>query len=127
MRRLPIVLVCLMIAAWAIAIPAPALASSEHKNIEGTTPQELVDAMATKGVRGGINALTGWVELPKQIYVTTKESGWGKGLLVGPFKGIGMTLVRTLSGLGEVATFYLAYPGFYDPWFEPHFVWQPDP
>jgi len=127
MRWLPIVLFYLIITTWVIGTPTHVQAATQLKSIEDTTPQELVDAMATKGVRGGINALTGWLEFPKQIYVTTKESGWGKGLLVGPFKGIGMTLVRTISGLGEVATFYLAYPGFYDPWFQPRFVWQPDP
>ncbi len=102
----------------------PAEASNDLKSIEGSSPQETIDGMATKGVRGAINLATGWLELPKQIYVTTKETGYAKGLLVGPFKGIGMTLVRTVSGFGELATFYLAYPGFYDPWFEPRFVWQ---
>lgn len=103
----------------------PAGASSRNlKSLESSSPQEIVDGMATKGVRGGINLATGWLEIPKQIYVTTKESGYAKGLLVGPFKGLGMTIVRTVSGAGELATFYLAYPGFYDPWFEPRFVWQ---
>jgi putative exosortase-associated protein (TIGR04073 family) len=43
---------------------------------------------------------------------------------VGPLKGIGMTVVRTVAGAGETATFYLAYPGFYDPYFDPAYVWQ---
>lgn len=110
-----------------LLLVSPLNVSAESvKTLEQSSPQEVVDGMATKGVRGGINILTGWVEFPKQIYVTTKESGWAKGILVGPFKGIGMTVVRTVSGAGELLTFFMAYPGFYDPWFEPRFVWQPE-
>jgi len=100
------------------------LRADDNRSIEKSSPQEVVDGMATKGVRGAINLVTGWLELPKQIYVTTRESGWAKGIAVGPFKGIGMTIVRTVSGAGELLTFFVAYPGFYDPWFEPQFVWQ---
>jgi hypothetical protein len=35
-----------------------------------------------------------------------------------------MTLVRTFSGAGEALTFFVAYPGFYDPYFDPAYVWQ---
>lgn len=79
--------------------------------------------MATKGVRGAANILTGWAEFPKQIYITGKESGWGRGVVIGPLKGIGMAVVRTVTGVGELLTFFVAYPGFYDPWIEPRYVW----
>jgi putative exosortase-associated protein (TIGR04073 family) len=126
MRWLGTLIICAVLATWSTDVPTVRAATNTMRTIEESSPQETIDGMATKGVRGGINIVTGWLEFPKQIYVTTKESGWGKGLLVGPFKGIGMTLVRTVSGFGELATFYLAYPGFYDPWFEPRFVWQPE-
>jgi hypothetical protein len=35
-----------------------------------------------------------------------------------------MTVVRTASGIGELLTFFVAYPGFYDAWIEPRFVWM---
>lgn len=99
-------------------------AASGYRNIETASPQDIVEGMATKGVRGVANILTGWVEIPKQIYVTGKETGWLRGSVIGPLKGIGMTVVRTVSGAGELLTFFVAYPGFYDPWIEPRFVWM---
>ena len=98
--------------------------ATEYRTIENSSPQDIVDGMATKGVRGAANILTGWVEIPKQIYVTGKDTGWLRGSIIGPLKGIGMTVVRTVSGAGELLTFFVAYPGFYDPWFEPRFVWM---
>jgi putative exosortase-associated protein (TIGR04073 family) len=95
-----------------------------YKDVESSTPQEIVDAMAAKGVRGAANAVTGWLELPKQIYVTSQEDGWARGVVIGPVKGIGMALVRTVAGVGELATFFVPYPGFFNPWFEPRYVWQ---
>jgi putative exosortase-associated protein (TIGR04073 family) len=126
MHKLPTILAGLMLAALILGLPPQSGASDGMKSIEDSSPQEVIDGMATKGVRGGINIATGWLELPKQVYITTREAGYAKGLIVGPVKGIGMTLVRTVSGLGELATFFLSYPGFYDPWFEPRFVWQPE-
>lgn len=99
-------------------------AASSYRNIDEASPQDIVDGMASKGVRGAANIVTGWVEIPKQIYVTGKDSGWLRGAVIGPLKGIGMTVVRTVSGVGELCTFFMAYPGFYDPWFEPRFVWM---
>ena len=94
------------------------------RSIETSSPQEVVSGMANKATRGVANLATGWLELPKQVYVTTKEDGWMRGVLVGPLKGIGMTIVRTLSGAVETVTFIIPYPGFYDPFFDPEFVWQ---
>jgi len=98
--------------------------ASGYRDIDTASPQDIVEGMATKGVRGAANILTGWVEIPKQIYVTGKDTGWLRGSIIGPLKGIGMTVVRTVSGAGELLTFFVAYPGFYDPWIEPRFVWM---
>ena len=108
-----------------VAAPVPAEAG-DYQSIDTASAQNIVDAMAAKGVRGAANLVTGWAEIPKQIYVTGEEGGWLRGAVVGPFKGIGMALVRTVSGAGELATFFIAYPGYYDPWIEPRFVWQPE-
>jgi putative exosortase-associated protein (TIGR04073 family) len=98
--------------------------AASYRTIEGSSPQEVIDGMATKLVRGTANVLTGWMEFPKQIYLTFKEDGIAKGIFVGPVKGVGMLLVRTASGAGEMATFFVAYPGFYDPYFDPSYVWE---
>jgi putative exosortase-associated protein (TIGR04073 family) len=98
--------------------------ADEYKTIEDSSPQEVVDGMANKAGRGMANMTTGWMEFPKQIYTTSKEDGVAKGILIGPLKGIGMTIVRTVTGVGELATFFLAYPGFYESSFEPDYVWQ---
>lgn len=98
--------------------------ASNYRTIENASPQDIVEGMAVKGVRGAANIVTGWVEIPKQIYVTGKETGWLRGSIIGPLKGIGMTVVRTVSGAGELLTFFVAYPGFFDPWIEPRFVWM---
>jgi len=98
--------------------------ATDTRTIDDASPQEVVDGMANKIARGVTNIATGWLEFPKQIYTTCKEEGIARGLTVGPIKGIGMTLVRTVSGAGEALTFFVAYPGFYDPLFDPPYVWQ---
>uniref|UniRef100_C6E8T6 Exosortase system-associated protein, TIGR04073 family n=1 Tax=Geobacter sp. (strain M21) TaxID=443144 RepID=C6E8T6_GEOSM len=100
------------------------MAQADDRNVDSASPQEVVDGMANKLVRGVANIGTGWMEFPKQIYLTCRDDGFAQGLTVGPLKGIGMTVVRTVAGAGETATFFLAYPGFYDPYFDPAYVWQ---
>jgi len=102
----------------------PQALAADTRTIDDASPQEVVDGMANKIARGVTNIATGWLEFPKQIYTTCKEEGIARGLTVGPIKGIGMTLVRTVSGAGEALTFFIAYPGFYDPLFDPPYVWQ---
>lgn len=80
--------------------------------------------MANKAVRGVANVTMGWLEFPKQIVYTYREDGLGKGMTVGPLKGLGMTLVRTVAGAVETLTFFIAFPGFYDPLVQPDYVWQ---
>lgn len=98
--------------------------AEDYRTVDDSSPQEVVDGMANKLVRGVANFATGWWELPKQIRTTIKEEGVGKGLTVGPIKGIGMALVRTAAGIGETFTFLLPYPGFYSPYMDPPYVWE---
>ena len=116
--------IILVLALCSFGTAQQVLAKSSTTSIDSASPQEVVDGMANKLARGVANIATGWLELPKQIYITCKEEGYAKGLTVGPVKGLGMTLVRTASGFGETATFFVAYPGFYDPFFDPSYVWQ---
>lgn len=76
----------------------------------------------TKLGRGVANTLTGWVELPKNIYNTSVEDNAFAGLTLGLAKGAGMTLVRTGAGLYEIATFPFPLPQDFRPILEPEYV-----
>ena len=93
-------------------------------SVEDASAQEVVDGMANKLARGVANTATGWLEFPKQIYLTWQEEGPAKGLTVGPLKGVGMTVARTVAGAGEAATFFISWPGFFAPYMDPPYVWE---
>lgn len=76
----------------------------------------------TKLGRGVANTLTGWVELPKNIYSTSVEENALTGLTLGTLKGAGMTIVRTGAGIYEIATFPFPLPEDYKPILEPEYV-----
>ncbi len=98
--------------------------AQDTRSVDDASAQEVVEGMGNKAARGIANVTTGWMEFPKQIYETYQEDGWAQGVFVGPFKGLGMTVVRTVSGAVEFATFFIAYPGFFDPYFDPPYVWE---
>jgi putative exosortase-associated protein (TIGR04073 family) len=124
MRKRCLSMVVLVLTLSLFCLEHKALAGADTRTIDDASPQQVVGGMANKMVRGVANLSTGWLEFPKQIYLTSKEEGLAKGVTVGPLKGIGMTLVRTVSGAGEALTFFIAYPGFFDPFFDPSYVWQ---
>ena len=76
----------------------------------------------TKLGRGVANTLTGWVELPKNIYNTSVEENAFAGLTLGVAKGAGMTIVRTGAGIYEIATFPFPLPQDYKAILEPEYV-----
>ena len=98
--------------------------ADSYRNVDDASAEEVVTGMSSKAARGVANVATGWLEFPKQIYTTYREDGALQGCLVGPLKGIGMTLARTTAGALELFTFFLAYPGFYDPYIDPQYVWE---
>jgi putative exosortase-associated protein (TIGR04073 family) len=81
--------------------------------------ESITKGMVDKAVNGGVNVLTGWLELPMQVY-----KGWDKGLdqvsregpakvlgaCFGFFRGIIHAAGRTIWGAFEVATFWAANP-----------------
>jgi len=77
-----------------------------------------------KLVRGVANVLTGWVELPKNIYDTSVEENIFSGLTIGLAKGLGMGIVRTGAGIYEVVTFPFPIPEDYAPVLEPEYVFN---
>ena len=76
----------------------------------------------TKLGRGVANTLTGWIELPKNIYSTSVEQNAFSGMTLGLAKGAGMTLVRTGAGIYEIATFPFPLPENFKPILEPEYV-----
>lgn len=72
--------------------------------------------------RGVANTLTGWVELPKNVYATSVEDNAFTGATLGLAKGVGMTIVRTGAGIFEIVTFPFSTPENYKPILEPEYV-----
>lgn len=120
-RKIGVVLLMGLI--LALLVSAPALADS-YLTVDDASAEEVVGGMSGKAARGLVNVATGWLEFPRQIYTNYRDHGAVQGALVGPFMGIGMAMARTVSGALEFATFYLAYPGFFDPYLEPAYVWE---
>ena len=83
----------------------------------------IVEKMAIKLVRGVMNIATCVVELPKQTYLTVRDDG-ASGYIIGPLKGIGMTVYRALMGASETVLFLVPQPGYYDPMIDPDYVWN---
>ena len=98
-----------------LALPLAAFAEQQ--------PEMIAEKMAVKFTRGVANTVTSVVELPKQTILTVREMG-APGYLVGPLKGIGMTLYRAFIGAAEATFFLVPQPGYYDPMIDPPYVWQ---
>ncbi|MGH7275321.1 MAG: exosortase system-associated protein, TIGR04073 family [Nitrospiria bacterium] len=77
-----------------------------------------------KFIRGMANTFTGWVEMPKQMYLRTSKGPLVIGVVQGILEGIGMSLARTSAGLYDIATFPVPLPWHYGPILEPEYVWQ---
>ena len=73
-----------------------------------------------KFVSGIANAATGWVELPKNIVLTSQNEGPLYGITVGTAMGIMHTVGRSLVGILDAATFFIPTK----PSVNPPFIWQ---
>ena len=113
MKKLQLLFALLI--AFMLAIPLAA--SAEQK------PEMIVEKMAVKFTRGVANTFTSIVELPKQTILTVREQG-GAGYVVGPVKGIGMTLYRGVIGMAEAIFCMVPAPGYFDPMIDPPYVWN---
>ena len=79
-----------------------------------------------KLLRGVVNVLTGWVEVPKRINETSETSGAGAGFTFGFVRGVGYGFIRTVGGAYEVATFPFPAPPDYRPVMRPEFIFLCD-
>jgi putative exosortase-associated protein (TIGR04073 family) len=87
-------------------------------------PESITEKMSIKFFRGLTNVVTSPVEIPKQIVLTGQEMGGVGYFVIGPFKGILMTVYRATIGVVETAFFTVPQPGYYDSTIEPPYVWQ---
>ncbi len=79
-----------------------------------------------KFTRGGVNVITGWVEVPKQIRETSRLQGAGSGWTWGVLRGLGHGFVRTAADFYEIVTFPFPAPTNYAPVIQPEFVFDSD-
>ena len=77
---------------------------------------------AHKVGRGITNMASCWLELPKQIYLTSKEYDPLVGLTFGAIKGAAHTVIRASAGVYDTVTFLL--PGYDTILVEPEFVFE---
>lgn len=95
----------------------PGLATADQQ------PEMIAEKMTIKFVRGITNTVTSIVEIPKQTILTGRDMG-PIGYVIGPIKGVGMTLYRGVVGIVETFFCMVPQPGYYDPLIDPAYVWQ---
>jgi putative exosortase-associated protein (TIGR04073 family) len=98
--------------------------SNACEELDYWTSDDITLAMGIKLARGVTNTATGWMEFPRAFYVTARDDGIGKSLVAGPFQGLFLTALRTLTGIFEVGTFLIPAPGCYDPFLDRPLVWS---
>jgi putative exosortase-associated protein (TIGR04073 family) len=77
---------------------------------------------ATKLLRGAVNLLCGWLEVPKQIFMTTADKNLYMGLTYGFVIGIYDAFARTGLGLFETVTCPL--PPYNKVFIEPEYIFE---
>jgi putative exosortase-associated protein (TIGR04073 family) len=110
-----ILLLSSLLFALAVTVPPTALAEQQ--------PEMIAEKMAIKFTRGVANTFTSIAELPKQTMLTVRDMGT-VGYVIGPLKGVGMTLYRGFIGMTEAVFFLVPQPGYYDPMIDPAYVWE---
>jgi len=77
------------------------------------------DNAFTKLGNGLHNALTGWLEIPDQMYQETKKENHVGGLVYGTVKGAVYSVARTTAGAIDAGTFL--FPAYDKPIMEPKY------
>lgn len=73
-----------------------------------------------KAAHGLANVTTGWLELPKNIYIMTRETN----VLYGVIGGTGMGIFRTIGRTGLGVFDLITAPIPTDPMVKPGYVWE---
>ena len=94
------------------------LAGSHRATAEPMSTEKACGKLA----RGAVNALTGWVEIPKRAHETAQQEGAIAGFTWGLVRGLGYGFIRTAAGLYEFVTFPFPAPPGYAPVIQPEYV-----
>ena len=118
----------LLVAVLATLVAVPCLRATEEAvavalYIDPPPPEVICEKMSEKLLRGITNVATSPLEVPKQVYYTTRDHGVVTGPFLGLLKGVGMTAYRAVVGTFETAFFFVPAPGYYDPMAHPTYVW----
>ena len=79
-----------------------------------------INNSAEKLASGLANAVTGWMELPKNIILTSQKEGPVYGITIGLGMGVMHTVGRSLVGVLDAATFFIPTK----PSVNPPYIWQ---
>jgi len=79
-----------------------------------------ISTSSEKLVTGVANAATGFIELPKNIILTSQRDGIAQGMTFGLVSGLMHAVGRTVIGVFDVATFWIPTP----PSVQPTYVWE---
>jgi putative exosortase-associated protein (TIGR04073 family) len=79
---------------------------------------------ARKVGRGFANTTLGFLAIPGQMTVQTRERGAAAGLPIGFGMGVGWFIASELIGVWEILTCPFEFPAGYKPILEPEFPWQ---
>ena len=78
--------------------------------------------------RGIVNVLTGWIEMPRQMQLGSRETNPLVGASMGLAKGVGLTILRMGVGAYEAVTCPIPYPGHFDSPYQqmelPDYAWE---
>lgn len=87
---------------------------------QATANDDYFQDSADKFANGIVNAVTGWIELPKNIVLVSQTDGPLYGLTLGIGKGVMHTVGRSLVGIASAATFFIPTK----PTINPLYVWD---
>ena len=74
--------------------------------------------------RGISNMVTAPGELMRTPELVGRREGYLAAMSVGVVEGVWRTLVREVTGIFEVVTFYAEVPKNYEPLMRPEFIWE---
>lgn len=113
------VILCLAVVGGLLVVVAP----TARAQAQAQKPPEqfgYATGAVTKLGRGFVNLVTGWTELIVQPWRGVQAEG-AKGVPIGIGKGLGLSVLRTLSGAYEIATCAVPVPPDWEPPIKPGF------
>ena len=105
----------LCVSAMTLGFAATASADSEL-----TTPGGRLRKLG----RGIANIATAPAEIIRTPELVSRRDGYVSAMSVGLVEGTWRTLVRAVTGVFEIATFYVEIPRGFGPLMKPEFVWE---